>query len=120
VSVEAEKAYSEHVRNIMTARTENTTRNAFLAGHASRDAEVAALEAEVETRRAAVDDWIVEIIEQKRRAEEAEARIREAKAEALEEGWDAAVSASRYSYENTNWWVNPYRSGTTTEGNRDE
>lgn len=29
--------------------------------------------------------------------------------EAAYRAWEAAVSASRYSYENPDWWINPYR-----------
>jgi hypothetical protein len=92
----------------------------YEAGAASRGAEVAALEKRIEQLgwRLDADIQMMNIagigfadVEKALKPV-----IREAKAEALEEGWDAAVSASRYSYENTNWWVNPYRSGTTTEG----
>ena len=47
--------------------------------------------------------------------------IERVKAEAKADGWDEAVKASRYSYENTRWFENPYRAAiraaSETEGN---
>jgi flavin-dependent dehydrogenase len=48
------------------------------------------------------------------------ARIREAKAEAWDEGLTAGADRWMDSREFGDPPVNPYRSGTTTEGNRDE
>jgi hypothetical protein len=147
MSDEAEKAYSEHVRDVMAARTENTTRNAFMAGRASRDAEVAE----------AWDKGYLSGSENARDAFEREsaARIREAKAEALEEfavfihdhypldvfpkptpsdydRLNTALARSNLTLDRfsadlmrragnlANGHAAAYRSGTTTEGNRDE
>jgi hypothetical protein len=89
----------------------------FLNGRASRDAEVDALQAELE--RGPVTPTVD--------ASDLERRIREAKAEAWDEGFGAygaylARAGTGTSYATTMagavTWLprNPYRSGTTTEG----